>query len=111
MRNRFPESFVCFFGHTHVPVILDDSGTVLSSGDKTQMECEVLLRDSKRYLINPGSVGQPRDGVPLASFGVLDEETYRYVQYRIPYNISQTKKKIMQAGLPCFLADRLGTGR
>ena len=111
MKNRFPKVSVCFFGHTHVPLILNDAGMVLNKRQKARTVCEIPLCSSNRYLINPGSVGQPRDGVPLSAFGVFDEQRFRYVQYRVPYDMSLTKKKIVQAGLPFFLADRLDKGR
>ena len=63
-----------------------------------------------RYLINPGSVGQPRDRVPLASFGVLDEAEMVYEHYRVPYPIEKTQAKIIAAGLPEALAQRLAGG-
>ena len=64
-----------------------------------------------RYLVNPGSVGQPRDGNPLASFAMFDSATRMVSIHRIPYQIQATQQKIMKAGLPRPLADRLGIGR
>jgi diadenosine tetraphosphatase ApaH/serine/threonine PP2A family protein phosphatase len=63
------------------------------------------------YLINPGSVGQPRDGNALASFGILDLTGRVYSNLRVPYRIEETQRKIRQARLPDVLAVRLGQGR
>jgi diadenosine tetraphosphatase ApaH/serine/threonine PP2A family protein phosphatase len=64
-----------------------------------------------RYLINPGSVGQPRDGNPLASFALFDGDSRVVTIHRIPYQIEATQEKILKAGLPRPLADRLAIGR
>ena len=93
-----------FFGHTHVPVIVAQKGRALPPPER------FVLRPGVRYLINPGSVGQPRDRVPLASFGVLDEGEQVYEHYRVPYPIEKTQGKILDAGLPRALADRLAEG-
>jgi predicted phosphodiesterase len=100
----FPGAGVAFFGHTHVPVIVAEKGRALPPPER------FALRPGVRYLINPGSVGQPRDRVPLASFGVLDEGEQVYEHYRVPYPIEITQEKILAAGLPRALADRLAGG-
>ena len=100
----FPGAEVAFFGHTHVPVIVAEKGRALPPPER------FALRPGVRYLINPGSVGQPRDRLPLASFGVLDEEERAYEHYRVPYPIEKTQGKILAAGLPRALADRLAGG-
>ena len=64
-----------------------------------------------RYLINPGSVGQPRDGNPLASFAIYDSDTRVVTIHRIPYRLRRAQRKILKAGLPRPLADRLAIGR
>jgi diadenosine tetraphosphatase ApaH/serine/threonine PP2A family protein phosphatase len=63
------------------------------------------------YLINPGSVGQPRDGDPRAGFGVYDAGSQLVEIYRTPYPIEQTQARIREAGLPEALAQRLAIGR
>ena len=63
------------------------------------------------YLINPGSVGQPRDGIALASFGILDTNRLVYSNLRVAYGVQETQRKILQAGLPPELARRLAEGR
>jgi diadenosine tetraphosphatase ApaH/serine/threonine PP2A family protein phosphatase len=69
------------------------------------------LRDSHRYIINAGSVGQPRDGDPRASYGIYNPDDACFTLKRISYDIECTQKKIVEAGLPPFLASRLASGR
>jgi diadenosine tetraphosphatase ApaH/serine/threonine PP2A family protein phosphatase len=99
----------CLHGHTHVPVVWrDDDGHVElvrpSHGSR-------LTLDERRLLLNPGSVGQPRDGDPRASFLVLDTEAGRVTWHRVDYPIAATQADIRAAGLPGWLADRLADGR
>jgi len=89
---------LCFIGHTHVPVILGEDGTV------NRYTAE------GRYIINTGSVGQPRDGNPAAAFGVYDSDSGRYEGVRVPYAVEKTAEAILSAGLPEFLARRLYQG-
>ena len=72
--------------------------------------CYRLLED-KQYLINPGSVGQPRDLNPQASFAILDTDENIICIKRIGYDIQATQRKIREAGLPTWHADRLAAGR
>ncbi|MEO6797828.1 MAG: metallophosphoesterase family protein [Candidatus Dormibacter sp.] len=94
----------CFFGHTHLPRIFTEEGEQIPD-----LSGSIALPPSA--LINPGSVGQPRDGNPQASFAVadLDAETVQF--YRVPYDIPTTQAKIREAGLPEIEALRLGQGR
>ena len=69
------------------------------------------LQDGARYLVNPGSIGQPRDGNPLASFAIFDDQSRTVTIYRVPYRIEHAQQKILDAGLPRPLADRLALGR
>jgi diadenosine tetraphosphatase ApaH/serine/threonine PP2A family protein phosphatase len=64
-----------------------------------------------RYLINPGSVGQPRDGNPKASYAIYDSRKSVVTIYRVPYKLTSAQDKIVKAGLPRPLADRLAIGR
>ena len=104
LASAFPEARLAFFGHTHVPLIVADKGRAASPPERFP------LREGVRYLINPGSVGQPRDRNPQASFGVLDEGEQVYEHYRVPYPVEKTQGKILAAGLPGMLADRLAGG-
>jgi diadenosine tetraphosphatase ApaH/serine/threonine PP2A family protein phosphatase len=72
---------------------------------------EVELQEGAIYLINPGSVGQPRDGNALASFGILDTRRMAYRNLRIVYGIREAQRKILQTGIPEELARRLAEGR
>jgi diadenosine tetraphosphatase ApaH/serine/threonine PP2A family protein phosphatase len=97
----------CFFGHSHYRVtIVQDGDRVMVDNDE-QLE---LTRD-KLYLINPGSVGQPRDGDPRAGFAIYDDEADRVTFCRLKYDIDTASRKILQAGLSPYLADRLSLGR
>ncbi|MCS7242262.1 MAG: metallophosphoesterase family protein [Candidatus Caldatribacterium sp.] len=100
---------VCFFGHTHVAegYIWDGKRThhvsFLEGG-------ELVFEDGFRYLVNCGSVGQPRDGNPKASFGILFPEERRLEVWRVEYDVQAAARKILLAGLPEVLAYRLEVG-
>lgn len=95
-----------FYGHTHVRVALSlQRGKVVMEPDG-----ELKLSAWKRYLINPGSVGQPRDRDPRASFLIYDEFNKKVIFYRVDYDVAATQKKIIEAGLPVELAARLYGG-
>ncbi len=105
---------VILFGHTHVP-----SAFVLRARNgKSVIQVRLLsgkrlvldLEDDCRYLINPGSVGQPRDRDPRAAYAIYDDRLKRLYLYRVPYRIQAARRRIVQAGLPPVLADRLGFG-
>lgn len=103
---------VCFFGHTHLPVVYQrtaemDLPLVPVSDGKIELELEV----GGRYMINPGSVGQPRDGDPRAAFATYDTETRHLTMLRIDYPVDEAQRRILDAGLPLSLAQRLAIGR
>ncbi|HSR10687.1 MAG TPA: metallophosphoesterase family protein [Thermodesulfobacteriota bacterium] len=95
-----------FIGHSHVPMVLQRGGP----RDRGKAE-EMTLEEGASYLINVGSVGQPRDGDPRAAYGIYDDESRVYTVRRVPYDIAAAQKKIRKAGLPPFLAERLAKGR
>lgn len=106
-----------FFGHTHLQGGFFANG---SSADgfrpeyKTVGQAESVplqLKESARYLINPGSVGQPRDGDWRAAFGVFDAEAMVVHFHRTPYNLKGAQDRIFDARLPARLATRLAAGR
>lgn len=97
---------LCFFGHTHVPLAFEKFGTV--TGGKYD---EVWLQPNHKYLINVGSVGQPRDGDPRAAFVVYSPEERLVQLHRVEYDVAQAQQKILAAGLPERLAQRLAYGR
>lgn len=97
---------VCFFGHTHVPVaFVRDS--VVRGGTYSKFKVE----PGKKYFVNVGSVGQPRDGNPKAAYVVYDLDESTIELRRLDYDIPKAQKKIMEAGLPQRLADRLALGK
>jgi diadenosine tetraphosphatase ApaH/serine/threonine PP2A family protein phosphatase len=103
---------VCFFGHTHLPVVYQrtqemDSPLVPVSDGMVQVD----LHPGDRYLINPGSVGQPRDGDPRAAFATYDTESRALTLRRVDYPVDEAQRRILDAGLPLSLAQRLAIGR
>ncbi len=99
-----------FFGHTHVPVIWTLDGETLEGEAIPDVYYEYSLEESKRYLINPGSVGQPRDRNPKASLAFLDTDEMKVQFFRMNYSIESAQKKIREAGLDTYLASRLAVG-
>jgi len=97
---------VCFYGHTHEPVIFR-SGVVV----KRQSYDKLKLTPGTQYMINTGSVGQPRDGDWRAAYAIYQPETMEIELRRIPYDIEAAQRKISEAGLPEDLALRLALGR
>ena len=100
---------VCFHGHTHVPRIFQrgSAGSVaeLSPEDTTSLE------PGSKYFINVGSVGQPRDGDWRACYTIFETESAELTFRRLEYPIATTQEKILAAGLPTSLAERLADGR
>jgi len=98
---------VCFYGHTHLPRIFTQAGEFVPPIERETAWFEL----APSALVNPGSVGQPRDGHPDAAFAVVDLEQ-RAVQFgRVPYDVPKTQAKILDAGLPPIEAARLAFGR
>jgi diadenosine tetraphosphatase ApaH/serine/threonine PP2A family protein phosphatase len=110
---------VTFFGHTHVQGAywIDDvretEGVIdpKYSSAQGKQQFPLALEKTAAYLINPGSIGQPRDGDPRAAFALYDTEASSVTFHRVPYDIERAQKKILSAGLPDRLASRLGEGR
>jgi predicted phosphodiesterase len=98
---------ICFFGHTHLPVAYSSDGT----GLQQEPGVRITIVDGRQYLINPGAVGQPRDGDPRAAFAVYDLLDRTVTFHRVAYDFMATQDKIIRAGLPPRLAERLGYGR
>lgn len=103
---------VCLFGHTHLPVIFrrerDTFDGFVPDGEATM---RIPLAGDARYLINPGSVGQPRDGDPRAAYALYETDGPALVLYRVGYPVEQAQRRIRSAGLPLSLANRLAIGR
>ncbi|MGH9414200.1 MAG: metallophosphoesterase family protein [Terriglobales bacterium] len=112
---------LCWYGHSHVQggfVLADDQVTALPStaeerpaADAGARVQEFELQPGARYLINPGSIGQPRDGDWRAAFAIYDIGARRVELHRIPYDIRAAQTKIITAGLPLRLAQRLAAGK
>ena len=95
---------VCFIGHSHRPVIFAERGSNIYEAETADDN------GNTRYIINVGSVGQPRDGNPNLSFGFIDTENFKYINYRLEYPVKNAYKKIIDEELPVFLADRILKG-
>lgn len=101
---------VVFFGHTHIPSLFSLEGRRLGVTALRGDGGTIKLHPEGRYLINPGSIGQPRDRDPRASYMVYDSRRRVVRWYRIPYPIAEAQQRIRRAGLPGSLADRLAVG-
>jgi predicted phosphodiesterase len=103
---------LCLFGHTHYPVTFELSADAFDMfGPSVAGETQVQMRNGSKYLVNPGSIGQPRDGDPRAAYAIADTTERRVELYRLPYAVEETQEKILKAGLPEVLAQRLSVGR
>ena len=102
----YQNTSVCFFGHTHVPVAFVRDNQV-RGGTYSKFRVE----PGKKYFVNVGAVGQPRDGNPKAGYVVYDLEEGSIELRRLDYDIPKAQKKIMEVGLPQRLADRLALGK
>jgi predicted phosphodiesterase len=104
---------LCLYGHTHVAVAFARTADALNvlgaTGDAAA--AALTLEPGTRYLVNPGSVGQPRDGDPRAGCALVDTDGPRIELWRIPYQVAAAQRKIVEAGLPDVLAKRLAVGR
>jgi len=97
---------LCFVGHTHIPALYSFAG-----GERTIVEgTPVVLEPGDRYIVNPGSVGQPRDGDPRAACCVFDDDGGTITFYRCVYDAAAEAQDIFDAGLPRFLGERLLSG-
>ncbi len=98
----------CFIGHTHSPVIFIKDRI---KGIELTFEQELELEKDRKYIINAGSIGQPRDGDNRASYVIYDTEKQHITIKRIEYDIRNTQQKILAADLPAIFAYRLSEGR
>ena len=122
------DQHICFIGHSHTPItfVQDHEDKINKStiyykkspfvknkeGAISHLHnATFTLKDGHRYIINVGSVGQPRDGNPHAAYGIYHADDARFTLKRIPYAVERAQKKIIAAGLPPFLASRLAEGR
>jgi predicted phosphodiesterase len=107
-----------FFGHTHVQrcFVLDAQGqgksfAPLYKSAKSKQTVKLEIKKNTKYMVNPGSIGQPRDNDPRAAFLLYDVDAAVITFYRVPYDIARAQEKIFAAGLPERLAIRLEEGR
>ncbi len=104
---RQTNSKLCFFGHSHRASLFGERGEHPAGESSNQYS----LNSGDHYLINPGSVGQPRDHDPRAAFGLFDTETRLFEFRRVGYDIETAARKVVEAGLPVELARRLAKGK
>lgn len=123
---------LCLYGHTHAPAsfeLADGAPGALEitpespgvapgfsqSGGRRESRSDgrtdIALREGSKYLVNPGSVGQPRDGDPRAAYAIVDERARRVELFRVRYAVTSAQAKVVRAGLPEVLAQRLAVGR
>jgi diadenosine tetraphosphatase ApaH/serine/threonine PP2A family protein phosphatase len=102
---------LCLFGHTHVPAAFSLHTRFEVFGPPRGAAFDAALDEGARYLVNCGAVGQPRDGDPRAAFGVLDSEHRQLTVHRVEYDVAAAQAKILAAGLPEVIAQRLEFGR
>lgn len=114
MAAELPGVPVVFFGHTHLPVVFRETkgrvSVVWSSRSSADGGGTVTLAPGARYLVNPGGVGQPRDGLPTAPFAVYDEAAATVRFERVAYDVKACVAAILAAGLDRRLAERLCHG-
>ncbi|MFZ2196125.1 MAG: metallophosphoesterase family protein [Thermodesulfovibrionales bacterium] len=101
---KYMHTDICFIGHSHRPFIIEMSSSGEFKTDKQKMH----KTEGSRYIINAGSIGQPRDGDPRACYALVDEDRIELV--RVVYDILSTQKKMFDAGLPHRLIERLSYG-
>jgi diadenosine tetraphosphatase ApaH/serine/threonine PP2A family protein phosphatase len=106
------ERQLCLFGHTHLPVVFKTDGqTFQGFVPEGDAPVAIALQSGQRYMVNPGSVGQPRDGDARAAFALYTPETAVLELRRVAYSVDAAQRRIIVAGLPPSLANRLAVGR
>lgn len=101
---------ICFFGHTHFPFVYTKRENVVEETFLIGNSNEIKIEKGVQYLINPGSVGQPRDRNPLAACAIYDSQARKIKFHRLEYDREETQRKIIEANLPPALAERLTLG-
>jgi predicted phosphodiesterase len=101
---------ICFFGHTHFPFVYAEKDQIVEGTFLEGRANEVKLEKGVRYLINPGSVGQPRDRNPMAAYAIYDTDARTVKFYRVEYDVAEAQRKILDQNLPPALAERLTLG-
>ncbi len=101
---------ITFCGHVHMPTLYHMTMTGKTGEFVPAPENSIPLSKQRRWLVIPGSVGQPRDGNPAACYATFDTVTHDLTYYRVPYDANTAAEKIIAAGLPASLGQRLITG-
>ncbi|MBN2713688.1 MAG: metallophosphoesterase family protein [Planctomycetes bacterium] len=107
LTTKYAGIHACFFGHTHLPLVVG-GGSARSKFPESDI---VDLEPRKPYLINPGSVGQPRDGVWMSSFVIYDRSASQITMVRLEYDIKTEQNRMRKAGLPEKLVQRIALGK
>jgi diadenosine tetraphosphatase ApaH/serine/threonine PP2A family protein phosphatase len=102
--QAFSES-ICFIGHSHQPLFFSTNAEVQSRKND-----QLLCLPEERYIVNVGSIGQPRDGDARSCYAIFDSQERTVQLRRVSYDIRSAQQKILQAGLPAILAARLSRG-
>jgi diadenosine tetraphosphatase ApaH/serine/threonine PP2A family protein phosphatase len=103
---NYQTTSVCFYGHTHIPIAFE-KGDEIRSG----LYSKIKIKPGRKYFINVGSVGQPRDGDPRSAYVIYDMLSNVIELRRLDYDLANAQKRILDAGLPNKIAARLATGR
>ena len=103
---NYQTTSVCFFGHTHVPLAFEKADDIRGG-----LYTKIRILMGRKYFINVGSVGQPRDGDPRAAYAIYDIQNSEVELRRVAYDFRVTQRKILGAGLPGRAAARLAVGR
>jgi diadenosine tetraphosphatase ApaH/serine/threonine PP2A family protein phosphatase len=101
----------CLVGHSHIPFLCAKDPRLQNCHFYELPSEDIVVLGAERLILNPGSVGQPRDGNPKASYLIYDTELRAVAHHRVDYPIATTQEKILKAGLPQQLAERLSYGR
>ena len=107
--NAF-DTRVCLVGHTHLPVLFSQEGEQLKSTKRIPLALDEPMALDHKSILNPGSVGQPRDHDPRASYVIYDDEKNHWTHHRVSYDLEKVQKRIRAAGLPDQHAQRLSKG-
>lgn len=101
----------CLVGHSHIPLVAGVGGATIPASVRHLAAGEMVDLTGSRRIVNPGSVGQPRDGDPRAAFALLDTDAGTFTAGRVRYDVAATQAHLKAAGLPTSLSRRLALGR
>jgi len=106
---QYVDNFITLIGHTHIPAIYKNKFSYIEQIIPNPFE-KYQLDENYQYMLNSGSVGQPRDGDYRASFAIFDLNNFTFEIIRVDYDVQKTKRKILESDLPQILAYRLENG-